>query len=84
MDDISIQISHRMIYLFNITLGEEPIFLNTIDYPFRSEDIIICVDYCINNMDIQNLPKDLQETWMTDKFTYVTWLRDSLLKLHSK
>lgn len=81
--DKSIQICHRLIYLYNIAHEEEPLFLNTNNYPVESEQIYRTVDMIINSINYSNLSDDLKRIWMEDKFAYVTWVRDILRNTQS-
>lgn len=80
MDNDMTQICHRILYLFNVAHQEDPVFLNPVDYPTDPIELRNLVDYSINNVNYSNLSESFKQIWMTDKFSYVTWIRDTLSK----
>jgi len=77
MEDI-IQICHRMLYLYNISLEEDSLSLNPIKYPTDYEVLRKATDYAINEIHYSNLSEEFKQIWLQDKFSYVAWVRDAL------
>ncbi len=75
-------ICHRMIYLYHLTLPHSPI--QPFEYPNHPLILRNLIDHIINQIQIQNLPESFENIWMEDKFAYMTWIRDQLVKDHVK
>ena len=75
------EICYRLIYIFNLTIDDESqIIMNVLLYPTDYRELKAVVDFVINQIDFNKLPIHFKNIWMEDKFEYMTWIRDELIK----
>jgi hypothetical protein len=79
MEDVY-SVCQRMIYMYNLT-QEEYRSLNPNDFPLNDTKMLqMVVDYIVNDIHFSKLSESFQKIWLEDKFAYMTWGRDKLIK----